>query len=312
MYKDDRRSMVQAVMFAVATLKMITRPFDLIDADHMPYLQLFPLRLVATLRRVPLVVSWNEWWGEQYWLTYLGQAGRVAASVERVGARTGDHIVALTSATAARLHAAGVAPERVSVQGLGVDRRAIEEAVPCAQAYDVVYVGRLIKHKGVDLLLSALAKLRQEGTTVTCGIAGEGPEEGRLRGQCTELGLDDVVTFIGALEARSEVFGLIKAARVFAYPTVREGYGLAVAEALACGTRVITVDHPDNHSQHLIVDEPLGLLCRPDADSFAAALHAILSQSPGPATGRSAVAARDWDDCADDLLQTYRAQVREK
>ena len=72
LYTGERRSIVQALVFAVACLRLLGRRFDAIEADHMPYLQLFPRRVVATLKRVPLFVTWHEVWGPAYWQEYLG------------------------------------------------------------------------------------------------------------------------------------------------------------------------------------------------------------------------------------------------
>jgi glycosyltransferase involved in cell wall biosynthesis len=310
MYVHERRSIIQALAFAVATLKLMFRPFDLIDADHMPYLQLLPLRLVASFRRRPLIVSWHEWWGKAYWTEYLGKAGPVAASVERLSARLADHIVTMTVGTEAKLCSAGVPATRVSVHPLGVNRASIEAAPPSDMSYDVVYVGRLIQHKGVDVLLRALAQLRDEGTTATCGIAGTGPEEGRLRGLCAALDLDRQVDFLGHLESRVEVFGLIKAARLFAYPSVREGYGLAVAEALACGTLVVTFDHPENEARHLLGADSVSVACQPTVAGLAEALLSVLSVDTSVTAAPGTDRVQDWGSRAEDLLRLYRAQVR--
>ena len=47
----------------------------------MPYLQLFPLRAIAWLKRVPLVITWNEVWGRDRWRSYIGRLGFVAAFI---------------------------------------------------------------------------------------------------------------------------------------------------------------------------------------------------------------------------------------
>src|SRR4051812_29502761 len=73
LYRGRRRSVLQAVVFAACCLRLLTRRFDAIEADHMPYLQLFPLRVVAWLRRRPLVVTWHESWGPDYWRAYMGR-----------------------------------------------------------------------------------------------------------------------------------------------------------------------------------------------------------------------------------------------
>ena len=133
---------------------------------------------------------------------------------------------------------------RVHLAPGGIDLDAVRAAPPAAASADVLYVGRLIEHKGVGLLLDALALLRAEGTELTALIVGRGPQAAQLRAACTELGLDDLVTFRDDVETADEVYGLMKTARVFASPSTREGFGVSVLEALACGVPVVTTTIP--------------------------------------------------------------------
>ena len=68
--------------------------------------------------------------------------------------------------------------------------------------------------------------------------------------------------FYGSLEHTRDVYGLIKSSSVFVLPSVREGFGIVVVEALACGVPVITTDHPDNQARLLVEDGVTGWLCR--------------------------------------------------
>src|SRR5271166_1316271 len=104
LYKGTRRSMLEAIVFAIACLKLIAKPFDAIEADQMPYLQLFTLRLVTKLRRRRLVVTWNEVWGPEYWRSYLGRlGGTIAWWIERAAMSLPDQILALSAGTEERL-----------------------------------------------------------------------------------------------------------------------------------------------------------------------------------------------------------------
>jgi hypothetical protein len=60
MYTRNRRSLRQAIFFALACTRLLVSRFDVLEADHMPLLQILVLRLVATLRRKRLVVTWHE------------------------------------------------------------------------------------------------------------------------------------------------------------------------------------------------------------------------------------------------------------
>jgi glycosyltransferase involved in cell wall biosynthesis len=311
MYSGDRRSITQAIFFAVASMRLLFMPFDVIDADHMPYLQVFPLRVIAKLRRVPLVVTWHEWWGTDYWGLYLGRLGSIAAIVERRVALGADHVLVTTSQTAKHLCNAGVAPERISVLPPGIDFAEVSQSLPSERIHDVLYIGRLLEHKCVHLLLSAVALLRDEGLLLTCGIFGRGPELNRLVQMVDQLNLKSQVQLHAPLEHQSEVFSLMKGARIFCYPSIREGFGLAVIEALACGTPVVTTNHPDNQAQHLIEDGKVGVVCTPDAASIAHALREALGISTTPST-EFETEQWDWQKRADELVDVYRAVIADQ
>jgi len=189
---------------------------------------------------------------------------------------------------------------------VGVDRGEIEAAPPSASRFDVVYVGRLVEHKGVDVLLGAVAELRARGRAVSCGVVGSGPERDRLERLAGELGVLEQVRFLGNVESQSDVYGLMKSAGVLALPSVREGFGVVVVEALMCGTPVITTDHPDNHSRLLLEDGANGLICTPTVGALADAIHRCLDRQGGIAVDVDAVhRAHDGAGLLDQLRTVY-------
>jgi len=297
LYVGDRRSIRQSVLFALATLRLLRVPRpDVVEADHVPYLQLFPLRLVCWLRGVPLVVTWHEVWGTAYWRSYLGPlGGSIAGIVERLAARLPDRIVAASPETAARLRNLGVPSDRLRVI-LGGVRSAEIRATPAAGgAPDVLSIGRLLRHKRHDLVVDAFARLAADDADLRLGIVGSGPEREALERRVTALGLDGLVTFFGSLPGDSEVWALLRGARVAAFPSEREGFGLAVAESLAAGTPTIVADHPDNAARHLVSDGLNGSLVTPgDAAALAAAMRRWLS------------APHDRDEAARRFVESHR------
>jgi glycosyltransferase involved in cell wall biosynthesis len=305
LYVGERRSIVQALVFSLGCLRLLAHRFDAIEADQMPYLPLFPLRIVASVKRVPLVVTWHEVWGVAYWREYLGPLGVIGALLERIAMRTPDLIVAENDETYRRILDLGVSAARVTVVPNGVDMDVIGSASPAPTTFDLIYVGRLLGHKRVDDLLVALGRLRGEGLRLTCAIVGIGPERERLGALAAELGVAEQVRFFGSLEEHADVYGLIKSSRVFVLPSVREGFGLVVVEALACGVPVITTDHPDNQARLLVEHGVTGWLCPPTGDGIAAAIR---ESRAAPADLRRAEATLDqcdWNRIVDRLAGLY-------
>lgn len=127
----------------------------------------------------------------------------------------------------------------------GYDAATFHDDVPFEQrpARSMITVGRLVRDKGIDLLLTAMTELRREGVDSSLTVVGDGPEAGNLRRQAAGSGLGDRVLFIGR-KSPDEVNAALNAARVFVMPSrVREGFGLSVVEAQAAGCAVVGSDN---------------------------------------------------------------------
>jgi glycosyltransferase involved in cell wall biosynthesis len=300
LYRNGRRSILHGVAFAIASLQLLVRPFDVIVADHMPYLQLFPLRVIAWIRRVALVAEWHESWDAAYWRSYLGPLGAVGAALERAAERLPDLIVADSEALARGLATRGVAPSRLTAVSNAVDRGAASVVEPAADAFDVLVVARLIEHKRVDVALAAFALLRARVPAPRMGVIGVGPDRAALEALAHRGGAGERIHFLGAVESDASTWALMRGARVVVATSEREGFGLTVAESLALGTPVVTVDCTGNEAMRLVEDGTTGSVvgCG-DATAVAAAIDSWLDRDADPDRLRAAFWARhadlDWD-----------------
>jgi glycosyltransferase involved in cell wall biosynthesis len=311
LYAQGRRSMGQALLFALACARLMTARFDVLEADHMPYIQLFVLRLVATIRRKRFVVTWHEVWGTSYWREYLGWPGLAAGFIEALAMRLPDHILAASSHTADRLRASLGPGASVTVAPNGIDLEAIRAAYPDPAATDLVVVSRLMPHKRIDMLLDAVALLHREGMPVTCRIIGDGPEREALQRQARAQQLGRAVEFRPDIREQKELYSLVKAAKVFVFPSAREGFGIAVLEALACGIPVVTTSAPDNLAQHLVARSPNGTICDPTPSSIAGEIKTLLAADhSGPAdrdpAEESWLSDYSWDATTDQVIAALR------
>jgi glycosyltransferase involved in cell wall biosynthesis len=277
--KDCRRSIGQAIVFAFGCTRLLFRRFDVLEADHMPYLQIPVLRIVTLLRRKRFVVTWHEVWGPTYWRQYLGPLGGVAWFIEWLAMRLPDHIIAASPQTAERLRSILGTRKSITVAPNGIDLAAVSCALPSSATTDLVVVSRLLPHKRIDMLLDVVALLHARGNRVTCRIIGDGPERLKLQQKAIADGIADVVDFRRDVREQKDVYSLVKAAKVFVFPSAREGFGIAVLEALACGVPVVTTSTVDNLSQHLAARSPHGIVCAPSALAMADAVSQVLSQN---------------------------------
>ena len=105
----------------------------------------------------------------------------------------------------------------------------------------IVFMSRLHVKKGIELLLEALSHLKPDLDGYEVIIAGEGEPDyvETLKKAAISFGLSEVVKFVGGVYGAEKVC-LLQSADFFVLPTYSENFGIVVAEALACGTPVIT------------------------------------------------------------------------
>jgi glycosyltransferase involved in cell wall biosynthesis len=118
---------------------------------------------------------------------------------------------------------------------LAAPARAVQNSSP-----KLLILSRLHPQKGIDLLIDSIAELRRRHCPVQLLIAGEGEPgyEASLKMQVSRLGLDGV-KFLG-LVTGSDKLALFQSADLFVLPTSQENFGLALIEAAACGTPLLT------------------------------------------------------------------------
>ena len=102
---------------------------------------------------------------------------------------------------------------------------------------------RLRRYKSIDVAVEAFALIRRELPDARMAITGRGPDESRLRRLVKRRGLSDCVDFHGFLP-REDLVQLLHRAHVFLNPSPKEGWGLTVVEANACGVPVVGSNRP--------------------------------------------------------------------
>ncbi len=239
----------------------------------------------------------------------------IAAAADRIVASTDDEAEDWAWLYASR-------PERIRVVAPGVDLLAFHPR-PRAQAkrrlgYSggplVLFVGRLERLKGVDVLLRAVARidgsLRAGLRVVVIGQDGSDTDESetaRLRALAGQLGLDERVQFIGSV-AHDRLPLYYSAADVCVMPSHSESFGLVALEAQACGCPVLAA--AVSGLQSVVRDEVTGFLV-PDHDpaSYAERLQRLLAEPElSEQMGRrgTLLAQRfTWSRTADRLLEVY-------
>ncbi len=157
----------------------------------------------------------------------------------------------------------------------GIADAEFEPALPRPDAADIVCVGELRPVKAMDVLIEALAILKQSGRRVTATIAGEGPDAEKLQAQANRLGLADQVRFIGHYPARTA----FTMGRMLVIPSRAESLPYVVLEAAAAGLPIIATAVGGNPE---IFGAQAAKLIPPD--DIAALIGAITATLDEPAT----------------------------
>jgi len=143
-----------------------------------------------------------------------------------------------------------------------------------AGRFIVLFVGRLYRRKRVDVLLRAAAALRGRIPELEVRIVGNGPCAAPLRQLARELNLDGMVTFLGDV-SRSQLVDEYRAASVLCLPSVQEGFGIVLLEAMAAAKPIVA-------SRAAAIPEvvPHATLVEPDSPEALAAGIESLYRSP--------------------------------
>jgi len=213
--------------------------------------------------------------------------------------------VAISESSRDDLVRRGIRRSQVRVSHCGIDRSAVPFE-PIARRPDrVVYVGRLQRYKNVDVLLQAMARLRDRFPKTEIVVVGEGGARAELEALARSLGLAERVRFTGFVSDK-ERDACLASSRVCVFPSDKEGWGLTVIEANALATPVVASDAPGlrDSVRH---GETGFLAASRDVDAFAGSIGRILGD-PGLAERLSGSALAwsqrfDWDRAAEEMAQ---------
>jgi len=168
----------------------------------------------------------------------------------------------------------------------------------------VLAVGGIEPRKGTIDLVDAMARLQQRDPALSLVIAGGETlfdyrdYRAAFERRCSELGVSPVI--LGTVDD-ADLPSLVAGCQAFAFPSTKEGFGLAAMEALAAGRPVVARDLP-------VLREVFGgtVAYADSAAVFAAELRAAIDAPPDPAPGVALATSMTWDAAAAAHLDLYR------
>jgi glycosyltransferase involved in cell wall biosynthesis len=259
--KNGKRSIKEAVLFGISCIKLLREDFDIIDCCQFPFFSLFSCKIISKLKRKLLFTTWHEVWGKDYWLTYIGWKGWMGYIVEKLSVLMPDKIISVSDHTTNQLRNTLGSKKNIYTIPNGINVDLYGNITPAEEKSDVIFVGRLTSNKNVNVLVKSIDILKEDIPDIKTLIIGDGPERKRLEILVNKLGLESNIEFTGFMEKQNDIYSKIKSSRVLVLPSSREGFGIIVIEANACGIPVITVDHIGNAAKDLIKPEKNGFIC---------------------------------------------------
>jgi glycosyltransferase involved in cell wall biosynthesis len=185
-------------------------------------------------------------------------------------------VQAVSQSTAHDLVERGFDGGRIEIIENGVDLQfySPDPMLPRFPEPTVLYLGRLKRYKRIDLVVRAVARLRDQGVPARFIIAGQGDAADSIRALCAELQVTDRVELVGFVdeERKRELF---RRSWVHVLTSPKEGWGISTVEAAACGTATVASDSPG--LRDAVQHEQTGLLVpHGDVAALAEALRRIL------------------------------------
>ena len=201
------------------------------------------------------------------------------------------------------LIARGISAERVQVIRCGTRRPELAIDTDKPRPLRVAYLGRLEPYKRVDVMLRAMARLRQRFPDLEVLVIGRGSARSDLERLARELDLD--VRFVGFVPDQQRD-ALLASTRVCVCPSLKEGWGLTVIESNAAGVPVVASDAPGLRDSVRHAETGF-LVAEADLDGFALRIAELLADDE--LAVRMSRAARawaegfDWDDAAGEMAE---------
>ena len=280
---------------------------DLLHSPYyvMPYWQHCP-SVVTMYDLIPMIYPQHL---PHRWTVWVFRATASLAT------RRANHIIAISESTRKDLvHFFGASEDRITVTHLAADERFrpldSQQRENTIRTYGlperyILYLGINKPHKNLIFLLEVLHELRTETKLVLAGK--EDPRYPQVRDEVRRLRLDDRVVFLGDIP-ENDLPLIYSGAEVFLFPSLYEGFGLPVLEAMACGTPVVC---SNCSSLPELVGDAAVTLDPQDRDGWLTALTEVLENEELhgelKAKGLARAARFSWQKAAHETMAVYRS-----
>jgi len=225
-----------------------------------------------------------------------------------------DHVIALSNDLKKTTVQFGVPQEKIAVIPNGININSFPNGSNEERKNQILYVGSLIKRKGVDYLIDAMKILHSKIPDYSLIIVGEGDERENLEKMIRDYGLKDCVRFLGS-KPQQEVGSLMRESKVFVLPSLEEGQVVVLVEALASGTPCVGSRVGGIKD---VIQNGVGILFEPgNVIQLADAIIDLISndvmwQTTSEKARQRAITEYDWDILTSKIIEIYHKVLSRK
>lgn len=283
-----------------------TKGYDIIHANFS--LAGFASAIAQPFHHLPYVVTVH---GSDIFKTVGRPILRIPV---RTALKQASFVIAVSQALAEGVESVGISSEKIRVIPTGIDISKFPIGAPEGRKDTLLYVGSLIQRKSVITLLQAVEKLQDSYPSLQLQIVGEGDLQQSLENYTEQHNLRNHVHFLGT-QSQADVARLMREAKIFILPSIEEGQGAVLVEAMASGTPCIgsrvggipTVITPET-----------GLTFEPgDSNELAQAITTLLEdkvlwQNTALHGRERAQAHYDWNVLAESIIAIYNKVLQKE
>ena len=294
--------------------QLVKRDYDLIHAEG--HMSLIPCSAAAILRKKPVIATVHDLYLTDWRKMYKSMASFAGAPFELLSCKMPfDKMLTVNSSIREKMiDMLKMDSKNIQILHSGIDTKYIDSIKGKNTDNSIVYVGRLVPQKNVDVLIRAYATLSADiRKNNQLKIIGEGSERLKLEQLAKELHVN--VNFVGKIERHEDVLKEVKAASLFVLPSRRESFGITILEAMQSEVPVISTategprDHIKNGENGFLVGigDHKELASKISEILTNKKLHKNLSKN-----GRDYAMKHDWENITKNVASVYKKVYESK
>lgn len=291
--------------------KLYNNSFDIIDCNIVSKPLPYASYIISKSTHTPLIETWHEVWYKDNFKRYNPLMSIPGFFMELFIPKLSDINIAVSETTKMRLvNLLNINPNKIVVIPNGVDLKKFNEISAEKKYGRILYVGRLENHKRVDTLLLAYYRLKKLYANLELIIVGSGPQKEYLQNLSKKLMLEGV-RFCSQIPYE-KLIAIMKSSWILVLPSIMEGQGIVLLEAMAAGTPPIAVQTEGSAVGEVVLNNYNGLLV--SQDGLASAMQKLLTEEDLYVSlrnnGLKFVEEYDWNKVAERTVGLYKEMGR--